>query len=101
MGVGSGGVGQKNTSEGGITPEQQTLAQYHFGQDATKNAFDFSQIPMSTNLTQKDVGARAAEAKERGTTSISDAAAMAAFENAQTSNFTGGIGSALGSLTRK
>ena len=101
MGVGTGGVGQKATAGGGISPDQQALAQYHFGQGAVKAESDFAQIPHSTNLTQAVSGARAGAAKEAGQMSQADQAAMTQFLNQQTSNLTSGIGGALGSIAGK
>jgi hypothetical protein len=101
MGVGTGGIGQKLTSSGGITPEQQALAQYHFGQGAIKAESDFSRIPMSTNLTQAIGGARAGAAQEIGQMSAADAAAQAKFLNQQTGNLTQGVGAGLGSIAGK
>ena len=101
MGIGTGGVGQKLTAGGGITPEQQALAQYHFGQGAVKAESDFSRIPHSTNLTQAVSGARAGAAKEAGQMSQADAAAMTQFLNTQFGNLTGGLGGALGSIAGK
>ena len=100
-GIGSGGIGQKLTSSGGISPEQQALAQYHFGQGAVKAESDFAGIPHSTNLTQAISGARAGAAKEAGQMSQADTAAMTQFLNSQFGNLTSGIGSALGSITGK
>jgi len=99
MGVGTGGVGQKATAGGGISPDQQALAQYHFGQGAVKAESDFAQIPHSTNLTQAVSGARAGGAKEIGQQSQADQAAMQQFINQQTSNLTSGIGSTLGKIS--
>jgi len=101
MGIGTGGIGQKATAGGGITPEQMALAQYHFGQGAVKAQGDFAQIPHSTNLTQAVSGARAGAAKEAGQMSQADQAAMTQFLNQQTSNLTSGIGGALGSIAGK
>jgi len=96
MGIGTGGVGQKATAGGGISPDQQALAQYHFGQGAVKSMGDFAQIPHSTNETQAISGARAGGAKEAGQQSQADQAAMTQFLNQQTGNLTSGIGSVLG-----
>ena len=96
MGIGTGGVGQKATAGGGISPEQQALSQFHFGQGAVKAESDFAQIPHSTNLTQAIGGARAGAAKEAGQQSQADQAAMTQFINQQTGNLTTGIGSVLG-----
>ena len=97
-GIGTGGIGQKLTSGGGITPEQQALAQYHMGQGAVKAESDFARIPHSTNLTQAISGARAGGAKEAAQMSQADTAAMTQFLNQQFGNLTGGVGGALGSL---
>jgi len=96
MGIGSGGIGQKATSGGGISPEQQALAQYHFGQGAIKSEADFAQIPHSTNVTQAISGARAGAAKEAGQMSQADASAMSNFLNQQVGGLTSGVGSLLG-----
>jgi hypothetical protein len=101
MGVGSGGIGQKLTSGGGITPEQQALAQYHFGQGVIKDDYQFAQMPHSTNLTQAVGGSALGAAKEAGQMSIADAAAQAKFLNQQTANLTSGVGGALGSIAGK
>lgn len=101
MGIGTGGIGQKLTASGGITPEQQALAQYHLGQGAIQDEFRFSQMPHSTNVTQAIGGAQAGAAKEAGQMSRADAAAQAAFLNAQNANLTSGVGGALGSIAGK
>ena len=101
MGIGTGGVGQKATAGGGISPEQQALAQFHYGQGAVKSMADFAPIGHSTNVTQAISGARAGEAKEAGQMSQADQAAMTQFLNRETGALTGGIGGALGSLAGK
>ena len=97
-GIGSGGIGQALTSQGIITPEQISLAQYGAGQDTISQMAKFSQIPQSTNLTQAVSGARAGEALQIGQESQADVAAQTKFLNQQFGNLTGGIGSILGSL---
>lgn len=101
MGIGTGGVGQKATAEGGISPEQMALAQYHMGQGAVKAESDFAPIGHSTNTTQAISGARAGGAKETGQMSQANQAAMTQFLNRETGALTGGIGSALGSIAGK
>jgi hypothetical protein len=101
MGIGSGGIGQKLTASGGITPEQASLAQYHLGQADVQDMNTFSQIPHSTNLTQAIGGNTAGAVKEAGQTSQSNAATQAAFLNAENKNLVGGIGGALGSIAGK
>lgn len=96
MGIGTGGVGQKATAGGGISPDQQALAQYHFGQGAVKAESDFAPIAHSTNETQAISGARAGAAKEAAQQSQADAAAQQQFINQQTGNLTSGVGSILG-----
>jgi len=98
-GIGTGGIGQKQTAGGGITPEQTALAQYHFGQGAIKSMSDFAGLPVSTGMTQAIGGARAGAAKEAGEQSQVNAAAMTNFLNQQTANLTSGIGGLLGGLS--
>jgi hypothetical protein len=94
MGGISGG-GAKNT-QGGISPEQMSLANFTFGQNAMKNASDFSNagMGMSTGLTQMDAGAQMGEALNIGQMSLSDMNAMNAFNSQAKAN----LGSSIGSL---
>jgi len=99
MGIGTGGVGQKATAGGGISPDQQALSQFHFGQGAVDAMSKFAPIAHSTNTTQAVSGARAGAAKEAAQQSQADAAAMQQFINQQTGNLTSGIGSTLGKIS--
>ena len=99
MGVGTGGIGQKATAGGGISPEQMALAQYHMGEGAVKAEADFAPIGHSTNVTQAISGARAGAAKEAGQMSQADQAAMTQFLNRETANLTSGIGNILGGIS--
>lgn len=101
MGIGSGGIGQKLTASGGITPEQASLAQYNLGQADIHSMNTFSQMPMSTNLTQSIGGNVAGGVQSAGQMSQQDTAAMTQFLNANNKNLTGGIGGALGSIAGK
>lgn len=66
------------TSAGGITPEQQTLADFTYGQDLTGQAslFGGSGTGMSTMATQGAEGAKNAEALQTGGMSDADQNAM-------------------------
>jgi hypothetical protein len=66
------------TSTGGITPQQQTLANYTYGQDlgAQANLFGGSGTGMSTMATQGATGAKNTEAQQQGSMSDTDAEAM-------------------------
>lgn len=101
MGIGSGGIGQKLTAGGGITPEQASLAQYTMGQGEIADMSQFSQMPHSTNLTQAISGTKAAGVQQAGQMSQQDTAAMTQFLNQQNSQLTQGIGGAIGSIAGK
>jgi hypothetical protein len=91
--------GQTKASGGGITPDQQALANFNFGQNEIGNAGAFSNMPVSTGLTQADAGAQAARVKAMGQASNADAQAQANAINQQQAAVgqgIGGLGSALG-----
>lgn len=98
-GLGGGGGGKGgNSSSGGISPEQMALTQFHFGENALKNAQTFGgsnnqNMGMSTGLTMADAGAYMGQALEAQKLSQSDAAAMNAFNQQQKSQLSSGIGS--------
>ena len=82
---GSGGKGSPEqinvapfTSSGGITPEQQALAGYTYGQDLTaqNTLFGGSGTGMSTMATQGATGAKSTEAQLQGSMSDADQEAM-------------------------
>jgi hypothetical protein len=92
-------------SAGGVTGPQGTFAAYTGAENEIKNASDFSGMPISTGVTQADAGSRALAAQSLATQSDANAAAQAAFQNAQKgatsqnlSNLGGGLGSLLGGL---
>jgi len=90
-------AGGGNKSDfGGISPEQMALANFTFGQQAIKNASDFSNagMGMSTGLTQMDSGARMGEALNIGQMSLADTNAMNAFNSQAKAN----LGSSIGNL---
>jgi hypothetical protein len=96
--MGSGGVGGKLTSSGGVTGPQAALAQYTFGEQTLGNEQAFSGMPMSTGLTQAQTGAAGQTALTESKQSQADAAALSSFFNNQFNTFAGGLGSILGSL---
>jgi hypothetical protein len=65
-GILSGGPSQgaQETAAGGVSPQQNALAQYQWGQGIASNAdkFSTSGTPMSTGLTQTDAGTYAQNA---------------------------------------
>lgn len=83
-GSGSGPKGSENvnippfTSSGGITPDQQALAQYGYGEDllAQGNLFGSSGTGMSTMDTQGATGARNQMAMTQAGMSDTDESAM-------------------------
>ena len=87
-GIFGGGSGGKDSptnvnippfeASGGITPQQQDLAQYTLGQNLTANnsAFGSSGTGMSTMATQGDTGAFRTEAAQQGQMSDTDTDAM-------------------------
>jgi hypothetical protein len=89
-------------SGGGISQNQADLGQFTYGQDAIKNAFDFSHgMGHSTGVTQADAGAGMHQALMDQQMSQADAAALTNFNNQQKSNLSSGIsgiGGLLGSL---
>jgi hypothetical protein len=78
----SGGLGKSPedvnipafTSQGGITPQQQDLAQYTYGENLLGQASDFgsSGTGMSTMATQGAGGAAMTEAQQQGQMSDTD-----------------------------
>jgi hypothetical protein len=92
--VAGGDIGGKATAGGGVSPQQQALAQYNFGQNEIQNNAQFAQLPLSTMKTQADTGAFANKALQLSQMSDADAKAMAAAINQQVA----GIGSAIGGL---
>jgi hypothetical protein len=88
-----------NSGQGGISPEQQSLANFTFGQNALQNAQSFSSMPMSTGHTMADAGAYMGKALNESQMSMADTAAMQNFQTqqkAQTSQQIGNLGSLLG-----
>jgi hypothetical protein len=95
--LGTGG----GPSSGMVSGPQQAFAQYTGAEDQVANAAAFSGMPTSTNLTQADAGARAAQAASLAQQSDANAAAQASLQNAQkaaTSRNLSTIGGGLGSL---
>ena len=70
------GLGGKVTAGGGISPQQMALSQYGFGENVIGNAAQFAQMPMSTGLTQADIGSGAAAALSEASQSNIDQAAQ-------------------------
>lgn len=96
----SGGVGSKlataNTSGGGISPQQQALAQYTMGEQSLKGASDFasSGMPVSTGETwAAGVAPMVDKAYLEARMSDADAAAMQATQSAKNNSIGQGIGS--------
>lgn len=88
MGGGKGGGGDQAGT--GVSPEQQALAEYTFGQGAIGAESQFANegnigLGPSTMTTQAVSGPRFGEAKQLADTSHADAKAMAAFNQQQSS----------------
>jgi hypothetical protein len=99
--LGTGG----GPSSGGVSGPQGSYAAYTGAEDKVANAQAFSGIPTSTGLTQADVGAGLQAATLLGQQSDANAAAQAAFQNAQKASTSqnlntlgGGLGKILGGL---
>jgi hypothetical protein len=86
------------TSAGGITPDQQALAQYGLGQNllASGSQFGESGLGDSTMATQAATGARTAEAQVQGGLSDADQSAMNQAYYNQTSGELQNLGNQLG-----
>lgn len=100
-GLGGGGGKGGGSGAGGISPAQQALSQFTFGQNALANAQQFGSHGMghSTGLTQADAGAYMGQALQESQMSQADTQAMNAFnqqQKGQLSSGIGGLGSALG-----
>jgi hypothetical protein len=103
MGGMMGGGGGKTDTSGGVSAEQQALAQYTFGEDVIADRQRFAQQGMgpSTNLTQSIAGSRFGEAKKLAEMSDADFKAMQAFNEKQANSLqsvAGQFGQALGSI---
>lgn len=91
MGGGGGKGGGQDTAGQGVSPEQQALAEYTFGQGAigaeSKFANDTGNIGLgsSTMATQAVSGPRFGEARQLADMSHADAKAQAAFNQQQAS----------------
>jgi len=96
--MGSGGLGGKATSGGGISGPQMALGQYTFGEQTVGNKAAFAEMPMSTGATQAQSGAAAQAALKESEMSQADASAVSQFINNQFGQFAGGLGSLLGSI---
>src|SRR5262245_42434259 len=103
MGGGKGGGG--TSTHGGISPEQQALAQYTFGENVIGDRQKFSQagsqMGPSTNLSLAVAGSRFGEAKQAAEMSDKDFAAMQRFNEQQASaleNAAGQAGQLIGGL---
>ena len=87
----------------GITPEQQALAQYHFGENVIGDRQQYAHLGMgpSTNETGTIAGSRFGEVKEAADLQHKDYLAMQQFDQAQNAakqQQAGQAGSLLGSL---
>jgi len=88
MGGLTGGGGGKTSTAGGVSPEQQALAQYTFGEKVIGDRQKFAGsenmgMGPSTNLTQAIGGSRFGEAKQLADMSDKDFKAMQAFNEQQ------------------
>ena len=88
---------------GGITPQQQALAQYGYGEDllGQANLFGTSGTGMSTMATQGAEGAKNTEAMQEASMSDTDESAfqqMTNLANAQNQQSGSGLASGLGEL---
>ena len=97
---GGGGKGTQDVSippfesQGGITPQQQDLAQYTLGQNlmGENQLFGGSGTGMSTMDTQGDTGAFRTEAKQQGQMSDTDQEAMYQLYQNDVNNEIAGMG---------
>lgn len=90
IGGGGGKGGGQDTAGTGVSPEQQALAEYTFGQGALKAESDFANegnigLGPSTMTTQAVSGPRFGEARQLADMSHEDAKAQAAFNQQQES----------------
>jgi hypothetical protein len=102
------GGGDKTSTQGGISPEQQALAQYTFGQNVIGDRALFggtsgpgAGMGPSTNETQAVAGSRFHEAEQAANMSDADFKAMQAYNQQQSNALTsiaGQAGQALGSI---
>src|SRR6516162_9094156 len=106
MGGLTGGGGGKTSTAGGVSPEQQALAQYTFGENVIGDRARFAGrgndgMGPSTNLTLATAGSRFKEAKDLAEMSDKDFKAMQAFNEQQGSaleSVAGQAGQLLGGL---
>jgi hypothetical protein len=84
--------GAQATAGGGVSPWQQALTQYNFGQNEVAAGNQFAQTPMSTMKTQADTGAFATQAQQLAQMSDQDATAVANAINQQVQQQTAGLG---------
>jgi hypothetical protein len=96
----SGGVGSKlataDTSGGGISPQQQALAQYTMGQQSMQGAAEFgnSGMPVSTGETWAGgVAPMVTKAYDEARMSDADAAALQSAQSSKNNSIGQGIGS--------
>jgi hypothetical protein len=87
---GGGGKGGGNTTAQGVSPEQQALAQYTFGQGALNAETSFADqgnvgMGESTGATQAVGGARFKEAKDLSEMAFKDTQAQNQFNQQQAS----------------
>lgn len=94
------GMGGKDTSAGGVSKEQEALAQYTFGAKQIGDEQKFASLGMgpSTNQTQAIGGARFGEALDLAKMSDADAKAMQQFNQQQTSALTSLVSGIAGGL---
>jgi hypothetical protein len=90
MGGGGGGKGGGDTTAQGVSPEQQALAQYTFGQGALNAETSFADqgnvgMANSTGATQAVGGARFKEAKDLSEMAFKDTQAQNQFNQQQAS----------------
>ena len=100
---GFGGGGGKTSTQGGISPEQQALAQYTFGENVINDRSMFARQGMgpSTNETLAVAGSRFGEAEQAAKMSDADFKAMQAFNQQQANSLqsiAGQAGSLIGGL---
>jgi hypothetical protein len=93
----------KTNASGGISPEQQALAQYTFGESVIGDRQQFAGQGMgpSTSETQAVGGSRFGEAQQAAQMSDADYQAMVAYNQQQINSLTqaaSGAGSLLGGL---
>ena len=96
MGGGKGGGGGKTSTAGGVSPEQQALAQYTYGENVIGDRQKFAQQGMgpSTNETLSVAGSRFKEAQDLAEMSDKDFKAMQAFNQQQANSLQSVAGSA-------